>query len=233
MKSVVIIGLTLSYGCAHPEQSTFLWELSASDQQDDPIADVELSVRLPDAAVVHLGKTPTAGRLRYRINLKMEGAATLKMICPPGYMSTDGGNKTLVNLVFRRAERLGSDAAQSQAVNVITSLRCNKRHRAIGLLIHSEQARGVPIKVNGLAVSAIDAGGFAEIYLGGQAGDIKQVAFDTTEFPDLRPQNPVRTLKFGERDAVEVWRQTFELVQKKQRTRHRPVRIKKLPMRIQ
>jgi hypothetical protein len=152
--------------------------------------------------------------------------------CPDDYLDSDAPS----HVVFRDTRGLAGE----RHATIHLQIECARRDRVAALLVHADGQVGMPILIDGVPHGRTGAGGFAHLRLDLPPGSQFQVALDSSEYPQLRPINPRRTMTVGSDDGLFVFDPVFgeaEPVKRKRRRRARkkevePVVVKKRPVRI-
>lgn len=213
--------LALACGCAGTK-SDDRFEISFRATSDDsvPLSDVSFAT-----GKVKLGTTKSSGAFTVRLRGAEGQMLPLTISCPAGYERA--GEPPSLRLT--RTRRVGEASTQPLGIEAT----CIRKLRDVVLVVRSENAEGLPVHVDGKAVTAIASDGTAHLLLqlDRDIGKVS-VTLDTTQQPKLRPQNPSRTFELHGKDAILVMDQAFAASPKPQ-TRSSPAPHRHVPYRVQ
>ncbi len=92
---------------------------------------------------------------------------------------------------------------------------CEQEHVRQGVVVRTSGAGGLGFALRGQHVGNTDASGIGHALAEGEPGETLDLVFDTSEYPDLQPQNPSVRLVLGNHDDAVLAEQRFEIKRSK------------------
>jgi hypothetical protein len=190
---------------------------------ETPIAGVTVSTR--GGA---LGETDADGVLA--VGLRGAEGAVVPLIasCPGGYRVVHAPGAVTLRAVRTLDE--------SQPAALELSVECAPILRTAVLVVRAAGHGDLPVLVDDDEVTRTNEGGVAHVAFRAHAGTRFSVRLDTTERPDLRPQNPRAVFVVPDAPEMFVYDQPFETGAPDRpvtpRRRRRGAPMKALPMRL-
>lgn len=133
----------------------------------------------------------------------------LTPVCPTGHRST----QDILTVVLKTYATGGTPKLQ---------LRCPPKERHLAVAVRFKQGAHLPILHRSRVLATTDANGTAHLLLKGEAGDDFELQVDTSQTPDLRPQNPSARFTITDGDEIQLFEQDFLLPKRKVRRRQGP-----------
>lgn len=183
-----------SLGCAkrEPAIGEYPLRLVVTNVPGDPLDGV--SARVGNTV---LGKTNEQGVVGLKLRGRDGQRLSIHLECPANH----------------RAPKLPLEVAlfhyASQATPEITAV-CEQERVQEAVVVRTLGARNVPLFARGERVGVTDAQGIAHVLLRGEPGENIDLAFDTSELPELRPASPSVRILLGNHDDVLLAEQRFE-----------------------
>lgn len=131
--------------------------------------------------------------------------------CPPG--TTGPANPIQVTL---RTLELADQAAAQRGI--VQSVQCTPNERTLGVVVRTDGQSNIPIFWQNREVGRTDQGGVAHLTFRVRPQTPVQLELRTTEFPNLRPENPRQTFQVADADDIQSWDQSFQVEAPPQRT---------------
>ncbi|HET9929597.1 MAG TPA: hypothetical protein VFQ35_02870 [Polyangiaceae bacterium] len=144
-----------------------------------------------------LGKTDEQGVLALTLRGRDGQRLNLHLECPPNHKPPKA---PLEVALFRYA------AGSTPELTAV----CEQETVAEAVVVRTPGARDVPLYARGERVGQTDAQGVAHLLLRGAPGENVDLAFDTSERPELRPASPSVRVTLANQDDVLLAEQRFE-----------------------
>lgn len=172
------------------------------------------------------GQTDGTGILFLQIRGRVGQTITLSGVCPKGYNSSNRDRAiTLQHLSGFNNDRIASGPE--------VSWRCSSILQTTALVIRAPTQPNLPIIVRGQHVGRTTVEGVGHLLLKEPAGSRLSVTLDTSQYPELIPQNPQRLFHIEERNTILIFDQRFTKEPRKKKRRKTEVTPKRhIPYRI-
>lgn len=203
MKSLAVVVLALAgVGCGSVNSelppSSFTLGLQVKTDQGKPLPGATVS---RDTKVV--ATTGADGKAQFTTLGRDGSSLTTTVACPTGFTSPPAP------VTFKLA-RL---AEPSRVVEV--DVICPRASRQLVVAVKLENGAHLPVKVLNQVVARTDESGAATFTMDVAPRTPVQVLIDTSEHPELKPENPTVPVNVDESDDIKVIAQKFELPKKK------------------
>ncbi len=211
LSSSLLVALLLP-ACAQSSSTASRYQLQfdAHDDRGDAIKGLVVSV-----GETRIGETDKNGILQAEVKAAKGDRYALHITCPKDYASSEMPE----HILFRDTKGL----AGKEHARIHVQVECARQERVAALLVHTDGRIGMPILVDGALQGRTGPGGFAHLRLDLRPGTQFEVAIDSSQYPELRPANPRRTMSLGTEDELFVFEPAFtETEVKKKKRRRRP-----------
>jgi hypothetical protein len=213
----LLLALALCAGC-NEEATRFPVVVSAITDDGKPIADLAITLGNRPA-----GKTDADGKLKVRVQGK-EGQKIAVGVTPPkGYKLASTAASTLV---LRRLVDIEGGSGHALPIEHIVRLSPLERQYAVLVRVG---VPGLPVETFGTQQAVTNSKGVAMFLYRGAPGDELQVRVDTSQHPELRPQNPGASFLLAQRSEAYVVKEHFS-VYKAPVKHHKPVHVGPRPL---
>lgn len=165
------------------------------------------------------GTSDEHGMLTVAVKRRLGQRLIVEHECPDGYRSAPAPKP----LTLRRFQAVTSDT-----LPIEVTLQCRPEHRIAVFVIRSNSGPGLPVLLDGQAVSRTNAAGVAHFSVLGAPGTEYLVKLDTSSRPRLTPQSPSHQLLLPDADEIFVVNQLFDFKEERRARRPRRVRITKI-----
>jgi hypothetical protein len=198
-----------TFACGTPAPlPEYPFTLAVYGAHDVPLAQASLSL-----AGSVLGSSDTSGVIRFELRGAEGETKHLELLCPEGHSAPE---RTLEVTLRRLADT---------SVRPEYSARCSPLEQSSVIVVRADNGVNLPILHLGRVVAHTDASGAAHFVLSSPAQEAVELAFDTSDSPRLRPQNPSARFAVRENDDLIVVNQSFSFLAPQRVARHRPYRI--------
>jgi hypothetical protein len=215
-----------------------LWLLSSCAEPPAPTEqrfDATLRVTTDDAAPLAsakfalndkpFGVTDRAGTLSVRLRGTEGQTVRLSIQCPEGYSPPE----RLPPLRLTQTRRMGERTPQPLTLDAV----CTRQTRKVALVVHALPDATLPVEIDGKTITSTDIDGNAHLLLEVDRGQRTVTArLNTSEKPDLLPQNPERVFELSGRDSVLLFAPELTRVRRSSPRRRAPAQPRHVPYRI-
>src|ERR1700690_3103943 len=124
-----------------------------------------------------------------------------------------------------------SKVKSCQLSGVVPDAPCSRQTREVVVVVPAEQAKTIPVTVDGKIASVTSADGFSQVLLNVDRSILSvTVGLDTNTRPNLKPKNPARKYDLSPSDTVLIFDQKFNVLQPtraivRREGRHVPYRV--------
>ncbi len=209
MKALVLLALLA--GC-NEEAARFPVVITALTDDGKPFPDLPISLGRAPA-----GKTDADGRLKMRVVGKEGQKITVGVTPPKGFRLSSPSNV----LVLRRLADIEGGSGKPLPIEHVVKLSPLQRPYAVLVRIGIP---GLPIETFGTQQAVTNSKGVASFLYTGAPGDELQVKIDTSQHPELRPQNPGTSFLLAQRSEAYVVKEHFTSF-KAPVKHHKPVHV--------
>lgn len=151
------------------------------------------------------GDTDAQGAREARV-LGPEGrGVSVQVRCPDGYRPIE---TPPLRITCRFLHEMGSQ--KDRYIPLSARFTCGLAEQSWVLLVKTDGRDGLPVKALGDTVATTDRDGVAQVLLTGAPGEEMDVVIDTSEHPDLRPENPSRRVRVPAKKQILIFEQTFK-----------------------
>ena len=203
--------LLVMTGCEQkPTTSMYPLELRALTSSGTPVAGARFWGRGQP-----LGVTDTHGTLLVNVKGGEGERFTLSLTCPESHRGDDETRQ----LALQHVQPVNGEKARIEL-----RMACEPRSRLAALIVktHTKKGLRLPIYVDGEVLGHTDDRGVAHLLLKPEPGASVRAMVDTSAYPGLRPNNPVRVFHPTEDESVLLFEQTFSEARGKRKVRKRP-----------
>lgn len=162
-----------------------------------PLPGAELLVRTRS-----MGRTDAAGTLQLELPGRDGLVVPVTVRCPEGMR----GPQAPIEVTLRTLNILDRASA---ARGIVNRVNCPPNDRSVAVLVRTDRRANIPVLWQGREVSRTDESGLALLTFRVRPSTPLQLAMNTSEQGQLRPQNPTRQFLSPDSDDVVVWDQEF------------------------
>ncbi len=223
--SVLIITISLYASCltccSDPQPEVFSILNKARTESGEPLPGLRILENGESR-----GQTDEAGVLFLQVRGFVGKRITLSAVCPEGY------EPSIRDRIIALQHLSGLDNERIVSGPEV-SWQCSSRMRTAALVIRASAQPNLPVAIRGQHIGRTTADGVAHFLLKEPVGSRLSVKLDTSDYPDLRPQNPKRLLRIEKQNAILIFDQQFTRVsKKKKRRRSKPAPKRHIPYKI-
>jgi hypothetical protein len=166
------------------------------------------------------GKTGADGKLSVNVRGKEGMKVAVSVDAPKGYKLASPNPSSLV---LRRLTDMDTGGGKGRVLPVEHTIKFSPLQRQYAVLVRVG-VPGLDVETFGTRQAVTNSKGVAMFLYSGAPGDELQVKVNTTNHPDLRPQNPSASFLLGQRSEAYVVKEKFNVF-KAPVKKHKPVHI--------
>lgn len=175
------------------------FEVTFEVRSEEQVGVAAVKIAVDDHEV---GLTDASGKLRLVLPPDGPEIRRVTVTCPSGSVAPE----RLPALKLTRVKALG-DTTRFRPIGYATT--CERATRDAVVVVLTEGASELPIKIQGKEVGSVDRQGIGHFLLTAKPGTEFEVTVDTARAPKLRPQNPSKSVVIGPTDDVVLFSQAF------------------------
>jgi hypothetical protein len=214
--SLVVLAAVMFLSCQHAATEVSSSTVVFSVESDPGVGVVGARVLIDG---IEAGVSDQRGMLTVVVKRRLGQRLIVEHECPDGYRNAPAPKP----LTLRRFQAVTSDA-----LPIEVTLQCRPEKRIGVFVIRSNSGPGLPVLLDGRAVSLTNASGVAHFSVLGAPGTEYLVKLDTSRRPRFTPQSPSHQLLLPDADEIFVVNQLFDFKAERRDRRPRRARITKI-----
>jgi hypothetical protein len=214
--SLVVLGAAMFMSCQDAATDVSSSTVLFSVESDPGVGVVGASVLIDGMGV---GVSDEHGMLTVVVKRRLGQRLIVEHVCPDGYRNAPAPKP----LTLRRFQAVTSDT-----LPIEITLQCRPEKRIAVFVIRSNSGPGLPVLLDGKAVSLTNFAGVAHFSVLGEPGTEYLVKLDTSGRPRLTPQFPSHQLLLPDAHEIFVVNQLFDFKEERRGRLPRRIRITKI-----